>query len=261
VSVPSKVNWLAAGMLLTLNRYVRALEGRILELESQFPGENPECFSTSRQTPAQEIHRRGDGTLSRKRPFERTTLEDESDSLPRDPPASRRPIPSTIAQDETSSTPQRMQHPVRPECAAPYPSLSLPVAHAVGDFPDPQGRCGHASLLIGILATLTSANPIGLSSIQADGPNAPTSPPFTNQLFPSDRSSRISDELSDQLVQIYLERVNPRYPFLHPDTFLEWYKAWKAQSHMDTTGHQRSLWKDYFVTMVRKNPVQSNIRC
>ena len=198
--------------------------------------------------------------MSRKRPFERAISEHESNTVPRDSPGSRRSINSIISQDETAPTPQRAHHPVLPESAAPRPSLSFPAACAVEEFPDPQGQCGHSSLLIGILATLTSAGSVGLSSMQADSSHAPVSSPLIYQRSPSDRSLRISDEVSDRLVQIYLERVNPRYPFLHLDTFLGWYESWKAHSPMDRTRHQESLWKDYFVTMVRRNIFHSNIQ-
>lgn len=91
--------------------------------------------------------------------------------------------------------------------------------------------------------------------MQSDSSNASTLLP--DHPFPSDRSLRMTDEMSDRLVQIYLERVNPRYPFLHLDTFLSWYESWKARPPMNTTRDQHSPWKDFFVTMVRPNTLES----
>lgn len=135
--------------------------------------------------------------------------------------------------------------------SAPCPSLALPSPHAVESLPDPHGQCGHSSLLIGILATLTSTESSVFSQIQSEA-NSHIVSQFTDQVLQADRVPRLSNEASDRLVQIYLERVNPRYPFLHPATFLGWYESWKAHSQMDRDRHQQSLWKDYFVTMVWK---------
>lgn len=134
--------------------------------------------------------------------------------------------------------------------SAPCPSLALPFPHAVEGLPDPHGQCGHSSLLIGILATLTRSNSSGFPQTQLESPNAHIPSQFTDQVLQADRIPRLSNEASDRLVQIYLERVNPRYPFLHLATFLGWYESWKAHSQVDRARHQQSLWKAYFVTMV-----------
>jgi hypothetical protein len=127
----------------------------------------------------------------------------------------------------------------------------------VEEYPDSQGQCGQTSLLIGMLATLTSAGSVGLPAMQDDSSSASILSPLTNQRSPTDRSLQISEEVSDRLVHVYLERVNPRYPFLHLDTFLGWYESWKTHSQMDRTNRQQYSWKDYFVTMVRSNLVHS----
>jgi hypothetical protein len=120
----------------------------------------------------------------------------------------------------------------------------------VEGLPDPHGQCGHPSLLISILATLTSTNSSEISQTQTESRNTHIFSQSTDQVSQVDRVSRLSNETSDRLVQIYLERVNPRYPFLHLATFLGWYESWKAHSQMDSARHHQSLWKDYFVTMV-----------
>lgn len=134
--------------------------------------------------------------------------------------------------------------------SVPCPSLALPSPHAAEGLPDPRGQCGHSSLLIGILATLTSTESSGSSRTQSGSPNTHPFSQSMDQVLQADRVPRLSNEASDRLVQIYLERVNPRYPFLHLATFLGWYESWKAHSPMDSARHQQSLWKDYFVTMV-----------
>ncbi|OQE43569.1 hypothetical protein PENCOP_c003G05946 [Penicillium coprophilum] len=134
--------------------------------------------------------------------------------------------------------------------SAPCSSLALTAPYAVEGLPDPPGECGHSSLLISIMATLTSTESAGLSQTHPESRNTHIFSQPTGQTSQADRVSRLSNEASDRLVQIYLERVNPRYPFLHLTTFLGWYESWKAQSQMDRARHQQSLWKDYFVTMV-----------
>jgi hypothetical protein len=198
-----------------LYRYTRALEERIVDLESQIPDKRPENLSASQQTPTQESpHQRGN-----------ETDHDSQASL-----ASRPPYP----------------------CSMPYAGASLasPFPHVVEGLPDIHAQCGHSSLLIGILATLTGNETSGYLQTQSESPNAPIFSQFTKQVSQADRVPRLSNETSDRLVQIYLERVNPRYPFLHLATFLGWYESWKSRSQIDRARHQQSLWKDYFVTMV-----------
>ncbi|KAG0160143.1 hypothetical protein PDIDSM_7670 [Penicillium digitatum] len=210
-------------------KYIRALEERVIELESQIPDERPENLSASRQSTTLEyLHQRGN----------------ETDHVSQASIASKSPYSRGVPRDRTAadSIPLRL--------SAPCPSLALPFPHAVESLPDPHGQCGHSSLLIGILATLTGPETPVLSQIQSEGPNDRNIYEFTDRIVQADRVPRLSIEASDRLVQIYLERVNPRYPFLHLATFLGWYESWKAQSQMDRARHQQSLWKDYFVTMV-----------
>ena len=63
-------------------------------------------------------------------------------------------------------------------------------------------------------------------------------------------SEHLTQKREGYLIQTYLQRVNPRYPFLHEETFLAWYHSWKTSQ-----GHSNYLpvdekWKHYFVTMV-----------
>lgn len=210
-------------------RYTRTLEERIIDLESQIPDERPASFSVSRRTRTQEsLHQRGNE-------IDRVSLASF---------ASRPPYSGSMPQDGASSDSNPLRH------LAPCPSLALPYPHAAEGFPDPHGQCGHSSLLIGILATLATTDSSGFPRTQSESPNAHNFSQSTDQVLQADRVPRLSNEASDGLVQIYLERVNPRYPFLHLATFLGWYESWKAHSQMDRMRHQQSLWKDYFVTMV-----------
>ncbi|KAJ5375070.1 hypothetical protein N7517_007076 [Penicillium concentricum] len=209
--------------------YTRALEERIVDLESQIPHKRPANISVSRKTTTQES------------PHQRST---ETDHVSQVSLAPRPPYPRSIDQARASSDSVSLRS------LAPCPSLALPSPYAVEGLPDPRGQCGHSSLLIGILATLTSTDSSGLSQTQPESSNAHTFSQLTDQVLQADRVPRLSTETSDRLVQIYLERVNPRYPFLHLTTFLGWYESWKAHSQMDRARDQQSLWKDYFVTMV-----------
>lgn len=212
-----------------LHRYTRALEERIVDLESQIPDKRSENLSASRQTPTQESpHQRGN----------------EADHVPQASPAPKPPYPRSMPHVGASSD----SAPLR--CSAPGASLALPFPRVVEGLPDTHGQCGHSSLLIGILATLTGTETSGFPQKQSGGPIAPIFSQFTQQVSQVDHVPRLSNEASDRLVQIYLERVNPRYPFLHLATFIGWYESWKSRSQMDRASHQQSLWKDYFVTMV-----------
>ncbi|CAG8384023.1 unnamed protein product [Penicillium salamii] len=229
--------------------YTRALEERIKSLESQIPEDRVEQLPTSRQAARQDSPRRGDGTLLRKRPFEQTILEHASTPVSHESPTSR---PSEIYrdQDEDLSSPRRAQPLVPSEYSVSRPSLPLSFPRATEDSADSRGLPGHSSLLIGIIATLARGSTVEAISGLSNSSNGSVLSTLTDQSFPLDHSLRISYEASDRLVRIYLERVNPRYPFLHLDTFLGWYESWKTGSHMNTTRDQQSLWKDFFVTMV-----------
>jgi hypothetical protein len=181
-----------------------------------------------------------------KRTFEHAISETESDIESR---ASRRRLNQNLSHYGSSSVPHTTQVPLAP--TAPHQSPLVPNLSAREALPITQGQCGHSSLLIGILATLASSDPSTPSISQPDTPTVSKLSPFTDQISQSNGPLRLSKEISDQLVQIYLERVNPRYPFLHLDTFIGWYESWKAHSYLDRASDQQGLWKDYFVTMVR----------
>ncbi|KAI9928473.1 hypothetical protein MW887_002518 [Aspergillus wentii] len=55
-----------------------------------------------------------------------------------------------------------------------------------------------------------------------------------------------SDHTEHDLIQTYLERVNPRYPSLHQDTFKDWYSSWKDGRILP----DEEKWKSFFVNMV-----------
>ncbi|KAJ5504382.1 hypothetical protein N7463_007256 [Penicillium fimorum] len=209
--------------------YTRALEERIIDLESQIPHERSGNISASWKATTQGS------------PHQRST---ETDHVSQASLASMPCNPRSVGQGGISSDSVSLRY------SAPCPSLAIPSPYTMEGLPDPRGQCGHSSLLIGILATLTSTDSSGPSQTQSESPNAHIFEQFRDQVLQADRVLRLSTEASDRLVQIYLERVNPRYPFLHPATFLGWYESWKAHSQMDRVGDQLSLWKDYFVTMV-----------
>ena len=62
--------------------------------------------------------------------------------------------------------------------------------------------------------------------------------------------SVFTEQKEQVLIQTYLERVNPRYPFLHEETFLTWYRSWKTFHISGSSlpiGEQR---KAFFIQMV-----------
>ncbi|KAJ5762431.1 uncharacterized protein N7511_005813 [Penicillium nucicola] len=224
-------------------KYARALEERIIDLESQV-GQREHITPVIRQETAPDTSRpRNDGLWSNKRTFERAISENESDI---DSRTSRRRLHDDSSQHGSSSNPQVAQVPS--VSTTPNQTQPLPESNSRDALPDAQGQCGHPSLLIGIIATLAKSG--SCISPHTETPTTSISSPFITQISQSDRPLSLSKEISDRLVQIYLERVNPRYPFLHLDTFLSWYESWKAQSHLNRARRHHGLWKDYFVTMV-----------
>ncbi|PWY88144.1 hypothetical protein BO70DRAFT_385409 [Aspergillus heteromorphus CBS 117.55] len=81
---------------------------------------------------------------------------------------------------------------------------------------------------LGILPSLPLPSPDASS-----GGDVPDIPPHTQ----------------DHLVQIFLQRVNPRYPFLHEETFVAWYGAWKASRAEGVPLPAGDRWKAFFVKM------------
>ncbi|CAI7604902.1 unnamed protein product [Penicillium bialowiezense] len=231
------------------SRYTRALEEKIRDLESQIPEDRSEEALAGRQTAQRDSRRRINDPLPRKRPTEATFSGHVSTPLSQNSSASRR---EELSRDpeEYPSSPQRTQCSLPVESTIPRPSLTFPFTDGTNDFTDSHSRSGHSSLLVGILATLTGAESTGDSSLLSGGSSVPGLSALPGQFFSMDRSVQISNDTSDRLVRIYLERVNPRYPFLHLDTFLGWYESWKTRSHMNPARDRQSLWQSFFVTMV-----------
>ncbi|RAL14862.1 nitrilase [Aspergillus homomorphus CBS 101889] len=59
----------------------------------------------------------------------------------------------------------------------------------------------------------------------------------------------ISSATQNKLIQIFLERVNPRYPFLHEETFVGWYDTWQSSKRLGQLLPAEERWKEFFVKM------------
>ncbi|PYH92266.1 hypothetical protein BO71DRAFT_485573 [Aspergillus ellipticus CBS 707.79] len=73
--------------------------------------------------------------------------------------------------------------------------------------------------------------------------------PSPNQCIREAHESGIPPQTQDQLIRIFLERVNPRYPFLHEETFNAWYATWKTSRCMGVPLPAEERWKAVFVKM------------
>ncbi|KAJ5638213.1 hypothetical protein N7490_008092 [Penicillium lividum] len=60
---------------------------------------------------------------------------------------------------------------------------------------------------------------------------------------------RFSDQEERDLLQTYMERVNPRYPFIYEESFLEWYSSWKDLKQSGDDLPVGEQWKSFFVQM------------
>ena len=95
-------------------------------------------------------------------------------------------------------------------------------------------------------------------TIQASSPAFSTTPDYSRYGFtlnpqshnePTRDSQIFSNQQELALIQAYLERVNPRYPFLHEDTFLEWYSSWKDLQQHGGIIPPDEHWKCFFIQM------------
>lgn len=63
------------------------------------------------------------------------------------------------------------------------------------------------------------------------------------------RDLRFSDQKEQALIQTYLERVNPRYPFIHEEQFLAWFALWKDLQNSGGDIPAGEQWKSFFIQM------------
>ncbi|KAJ5098543.1 hypothetical protein N7532_005544 [Penicillium argentinense] len=219
-------------------RYTRLLEDKVAELEAQSldAGQNG---SFARQTSPQSSLARG----------ERPEHHPHSVPTPNTPGI----IPPSFQLNEGLSgvenrTAERFAVPTCADSNIPFSSpLDATMSNTSLDIDD---RCGHSSLFVNILAALTTGNPCGIP-ITSDEPlrDVRISTAAPSGLLK--RTFCLSDDIGDALIDIYLQRVNPRYPFLHVDTFIGWYKSWKNIRFKDPTADQKDRWMDFFVVMVQ----------
>lgn len=222
--------------LISIGRYIRSLQEKIADLESRGPCE----------TRDPSLH--NDSALESDNILEQAHYEQAD----------------TPHGDQRASEVLDAQSLIVPSCEGPviaFPSLLHDIASNTPEIPG--DHCGHSSLLIGVLATLTSGNPCGIAP-QRNGPGQinVSSPVAEKTLHPSHQID-LPFHVEDTLVKIYLERVNPRYPFLHVDIFSRWYKAWKIRRHSGPTTGRWDRWKDFIVIMVRQKayrlPGETNV--
>ncbi|GKZ64129.1 hypothetical protein AnigIFM50267_003588 [Aspergillus niger] len=77
----------------------------------------------------------------------------------------------------------------------------------------------------------------------------PLHTPQSGSLEGTNYETEILPQTQDELIQIFLKRVNPRYPFLHEETFIAWYDAWKASRNLGVPLPPEEQWKAFFIKM------------
>lgn len=212
-------------LLISIGRYTRSLEEKIAALEARVPIEE------------RDNSLEGD-----------TALDNDATS---EQPLSEHV--NTSYADRRAAEVRDTQSLVIPTCEAPAMNFPSPFYSAVSNVSLlAEDQCGHSSLLIGILATLTSGNPCGIAPQRNDvWREINLSSPIAERAVKGDRQIELPSHVEDALVEIYLERVNPRYPFLHVETFSGWYKSWKTRRHSEINPDQQDRWIDFIVAMVR----------
>ncbi|RAK79591.1 nitrilase [Aspergillus fijiensis CBS 313.89] len=105
-------------------------------------------------------------------------------------------------------------------------------------------------------------SPLAVNSLHAESIRAQSTPSLTILTPPTQPSptglsvgpveyeeTGISTATQDKLIRIFLERVNPRYPFLHEETFISWYGAWQSAKRSSQPLPAEEKWKEFFVKM------------
>jgi hypothetical protein len=241
---------------INMCRYTRSLEGRIAELEAQLSQTHSIETSNSQQRAVIQSASIDDSTglNGADRNPERYESEPERNAVRLLDTGRDFTHTHELDGGYPAHETQHAQHLVVPTCTSTSEvTLSSPV-YNTGPVASPIAgdKCGHTSLLTSILATLSKGASCGISP---PGDRALSyvhlSPHIATQLLSPDHSVRLPKNVEDALIKIYLERVNPRYPFLHVSTFMEWYETWKARPKENPLPTQKDRWKDFFVTMVR----------
>ncbi|PYI04692.1 nitrilase [Aspergillus sclerotiicarbonarius CBS 121057] len=154
-------------------------------------------------------------------------LDIRSGHLPLDPAASPSFRTTDVRRSELQG-PSQIPIPVdgRPE------DVASPAIRVVSDCPrngqDIQAASTPSITMLPSLAP-SSPNPVAL-----EGANYETG---------------IPPQIQDELVRIFLERVNPRYPFLHEETFIAWYDTWKSSRSLGVPLPLDERWKAFFIKM------------
>lgn len=238
-----------------MHRYTRSLEEKIAELEAQLTRTPQAEASPSRRRVTIHSATADGSNLSNDehRNSENTESEPEQHSTPQQNTRSGLPHVTEVGEQHDVLDTQRSPPLVVPTCASKTHSLFSSPSYSLGLLGSPISgdECTHSSLLTSILATFSKGTSCGgyESGVRPLG-QIELSPNIANPLLSPDHSTRVPIDSQDALVQIYLERVNPRYPFLHVRTFLGWYKTWKARPKEQPTADPKDRWTHFFVTMV-----------
>ncbi|RAH51985.1 nitrilase [Aspergillus piperis CBS 112811] len=73
--------------------------------------------------------------------------------------------------------------------------------------------------------------------------------PYPGFLPGTNYEMEIPSQTQDELIQTFLQRVNPRYPFLHEGTFIAWYESWKESRNLGVPLPPQEQWKAFFIKM------------
>ena len=91
--------------------------------------------------------------------------------------------------------------------------------------------------------------PSAASEIQTPVIIHASSSAHSNLLDISGDDLQFSKQKERDLIQTYLERVNPRYPFLHEETFANWYHTWVNSQRDGDALPAEEQWKIFFIKM------------
>ncbi|PYH41583.1 nitrilase [Aspergillus saccharolyticus JOP 1030-1] len=106
----------------------------------------------------------------------------------------------------------------------------------------------HSPAAVNILQAESIRSP-NTSSLPIPTPPTQASPPEQPATRAEYDETGISSDKQNDLIRIFLERVNPRYPFLHEETFVNWYAAWRCSKQSNQSLPAEERWKEFFVKM------------
>ncbi|KAG5744575.1 hypothetical protein H9Q69_013281 [Fusarium xylarioides] len=226
-----------ASRTLVESHYVRALEGRVAELEKQCPEHkvdhlpSNQAAALNRQTLPDQPRMATASANANSR-----TANDNSHGSGR-----IEQQPSTIVEDISMSPANQPHSRSIPRGSYSNPSPSATAAISIDDDSD----TGLDQLIYGLVASPSTCDDGRHSALIVTPVNAPAA---TNSDFlPQTLITAMPAELQQVLITAYKDRAQTQYPMFHWNHFVGWLSDWKACASSDLPSR---YWQGFFANLV-----------